>query len=124
MGRRGGRSGGGAGSWNASLSYSLQRPRSKLSPSNQMLQGNLTFSPTEKWDVSWRTSYDITEGSFNDHLIRLSRDLHRWEANFDFRQTATGNWSFRFEVALTDQQDLHFDYQQRSVQSETGFRRF
>jgi hypothetical protein len=85
-----------------------------------MISANLNFTPTEKWGVSWRTSYDLNESSFNDHYIRLTRDLHRWEAYFDFRQTATGNWSFRFEVALTDQQDLHFDYQQRSMKDSSG----
>ncbi len=114
----------GGGGWQASLSYSLQRPRDDTRPSNQMLQGNLSFSPTENWAVSWRTSYDVAAGSFNDHIIRLTRDLHRWEAYFDFTQTATGNWSFRFEVALTDQQDLHFDYHQRTIQDESGRRRF
>lgn len=108
------------GEWRASLSYSLQRPRESSLPSNQMISANLTFTPTEKWGVSWRTSYDLNESSFNDHYIRLTRDLHRWEAYFDFRQTATGNWSFRFEVALTDQQDLHFDYQQRSMKDSSG----
>jgi hypothetical protein len=52
---------------------------------------------------------------FNDHSIRLTRDLHRWEANFDFLQTATGNWTFRFEVRLTDNEDLKFDYRQRNL---------
>jgi hypothetical protein len=89
-----------------------------------MLQSSLSFQPTEMWQVSWRTSYDMVDHSFNDHLIRLTRDLHRWQAHFDFRQTATGNWSFRFEVALTDQEDLHFDYQQRSIRDPTGIRRF
>lgn len=116
--------GGGTGSWRANLSYSLQRPRSETQPSNQMVQSTLTFNPTEKWEVSWRTSYDVANQSFNDHLLRLTRDLHRWQAFFDFRQTATGNWSFRFEVSLTDQEDLHFDYQQRSIQDPSGVRRF
>jgi hypothetical protein len=116
--------GGGAGSWRANLSYSLQRPRSETQPSNQMVQGTMTFNPTENWEVSWRTSYDVANQSFNDHLLRLTRDLHRWEAYFDLRQTATGNWSFRFEVSLTDNRDLHFDYQQRSIQDASGARRF
>ena len=30
-------------------------------------------------------------------------------------QTATGNWSFRFEVSLTDNRDLKFDYRQRNL---------
>ncbi len=119
------RSGAGrVGEWRANLRYSLQRPRDETRPSNQMVQSTLSFTPTEKWEVSWQTSYDVTRQSFNDHLIRLTRDLHRWEAYFDFRQTATGNWSFRFEVALTDNSDLHFDYQQRSVQDQSGSRRF
>jgi hypothetical protein len=115
---------GGAGGWRANLSYSLQRPRSETQSSNQMLQGTLSFNPTENWEVSWRTSFDVANQSFNDHYLRLTRDLHRWEAYFDFRQTATGNWSFRFEVSLTDNRDLHFDYQQRSIQDATGARRF
>jgi hypothetical protein len=120
--RQGG--GGGTGQWRANLSYSLQRPRVKTFPSNQMLQGDLSFSPTENWEVSWRTGYDLSRKDFSDHVIRLTRNLHRWQAYFDFRQTATGNWSFRFEVALMDQEDLHFDYQQRSVTDQSGVRRF
>jgi hypothetical protein len=115
---------GGSGGWRASLNFSMQRPRSETQPSNQMLQGTLNFSLTENWDASWRTSYDLVQGSFNDHFIQLTRDLHRWEAHFDFRKTATGNWSFRFEVALMDQEDLHFDYSQRSYQDRSGARRF
>ena len=121
---RSGQARGGSGGWRANLSYAHQRPRDQARTGNQMVQGTLTFKPTEKWNVNWRTSYDVANGSFNDHLVRLSRDLHRWEANFDFRKTATGNWSFRFEVSLSDQEDLHFDYSQRSVQDRGGARRY
>ncbi len=102
------------GKWDASVSYSLARLRGSDVPPEQMLQGSLRFQPTEKWSVDWRTSYNVAAGGFNDHVIRLTRDLHRWEADFAFRQTATGNWSFMFEVALSDNRDLHFDYEQRS----------
>jgi hypothetical protein len=122
-GRRGGGMGG-AGGWRANLRFSMQRPRDETRQGNQMIQGDLSFSLTENWDASWRTSYDLIEGSFNDHYVQLTRNLHRWEAHFDFRKAATGNWSFRFEVALTDQEDLHFDYSQRSHQGPSGDRRF
>lgn len=102
------------GKWNASISYSLARLRGSNAPADQMLQGSLRFQPTEKWSVDWRTSYNVAAASFNDHVVSLTRDLHRWEANFAFRQTATGNWSFMFEVALSDNRDLHFDYEQRT----------
>ncbi len=106
---------GSAGGWNASLSYSLQRPRDPARLASQMLSGTVRLEPTDQWSVSWRTAYDLELGAFNDHSIRLTRDLHRWEANFDFLQTATGNWSFRFEVSLRDNRDLKFDYKQRNL---------
>ena len=106
-----GRRGGG----NANFSYSLRRNRDSGLPASQLLQIGMRLQPTEKWDLVWRTSYDIEEKKFADHTIRLSRDLHRWQANFNFRQTATGNWSFNFEVSLTDNRNLKFDYDQRST---------
>lgn len=125
--RQGG--GGQVGQWNANLSYSLRRPRSDGALSGfgsgaraQMLQGTLSFTPTEHWDVNWRTSYDLETRSFSDHMVRLTRDLHEWEAHFDFRQTATGNWSFRFEVSLVANRDLKFDFEQRNP--EAGRRNF
>ncbi len=106
---------GGVGDWNASISYSLARSRGVDYGGSQMLQTSLSFAPTEKWSVRARSSYDVQAGVFNDHTISLERDLHRWDAKFSFRQTPTGNWSFVFEVALTDNRDLHFDYEQRTA---------
>ncbi len=103
------------GSWTANLSYSLQRPRDPTAEARQMLTGSVRLQPTEKWSLNWRTAYDIERAAFNDHSIRLTRDLHRWQANFDFLQTATGNWSFRFEVSLMDNRDLKFDYDQQNL---------
>ena len=118
------RSRGSDGGWNASLSYSLRRPRGDEQEASQMLSGTVTMRPTESWDLSWRTAYDMERGAFNDHTIRLSRDLHRWQANFDFLQTVTGNWSFRFEVSLLDNRDLKFDYKQRNLDRGGERRRF
>jgi len=118
LGRRSG-GGGGAGTlgrWSADLQYALTRNR--MGVGSQTLQARFRLQPTELWTMSWATGYDIDTGEFADHRIRLTRDLHRWEANFDFVQTATGNWTFRFEVRLTDQEDLKFDYEQRSLQDD------
>ncbi len=106
---------GGERGWSANFSYALQRPRGEGARTSSMLTGTVNLRPTEKWNVSWRTSYDLERGAFNDHTIRLSRDLHRWEANFDFLKTATGNWQFRFEVSLMDNRELKFDYQQYNL---------
>lgn len=107
--------GGSVGEWSANFSYALNRPREATRAASQMLQMNVRLQPTPQWQMTWRTAYDLEQNAFADHSIGLTRDLHRWQANFDFVQTATGNWSFRFEVQLTDNQDLKFDYQQRSL---------
>ncbi len=111
----------GIGEWSANLSYALNRPRSGVGVS-QMLQVNLRLQPTEHWEMTWRTGYDLENHQFSDHVIRLTRDLHRWQADFDFLQTPTGNWAFRFNVTLLDNQDLKFDYQQRNVDRSSSAR--
>ena len=87
-----------------------------------MVQGRVSFTPSENWSVDWSTSYDMEARRLNDHVVNLRRDLHEWEATFGFVQTATGNWSFQFEVSLIANQDLRFDYRQRSL--DTGLPRF
>jgi hypothetical protein len=109
---------GATGQWNARISYSLRRPRGSGVGSAlraQMIQTALSFRPSENWDASWSTSYDVEAGRFNDHVVSLRRDLHEWEATFSFRQTATGNWSFNFEVSLRANRDLRVDFDQRSL---------
>ncbi len=102
------------GQWRANLSYSLTRPRIGEGLENQMIQGNVTLQPTENWNVSWRTGYSITDHRFSDHLLSLTRDLHEWQANFDFVKAQNGNFQFRFRVELTNLPDLHLDYDQHN----------
>ncbi len=109
------RSRGAAGTWSSTFNYSLRRNRVGNLPASQLVQVGLRLRPTERWSLTWGTSYDLDVKSFTDHRIRLTRDMHRWNANFDFLQTATGNWTFRFQVSLTDNRDLKFDYDQRST---------
>ena len=109
------------GAWNTNFSYSLRRTRDSILPASQLLQMGVRLKPTENWDLVWRTSYDITLGKFADHTVRLTRDLHRWQANFDYTQTATGNWAFRFSVSLRDNRDLKVDYDQQSTDLTNPF---
>lgn len=119
----------GVGRWNAALSYSLVRPREEentVGPQEQqMLQATINLQPTAFWSVNWRTGYNITEGAFQDHIVTLTRDLHRWQANFDFARVQNGNFTFQFRVSLRDNPDLKVDYEQRSDplagQRQTGF---
>jgi lipopolysaccharide export system protein LptA len=117
---------GGGGPWNASVSYSLVRRRPGAfeafagggqgdGDTRQTLNGTLSFSPTQNWAVNWVTSYDITDGEFGAHSLRLVRDLYRWQANFSFYRTPVGNTSFEFSVHLKDLPDLKLDYNERDI---------
>ncbi|HSH44324.1 MAG TPA: putative LPS assembly protein LptD, partial [Longimicrobiales bacterium] len=111
------------GGWRASLNYTLdrRRPESNLDGS-QTLSGNFSFSPTSHWSVNWSTAYSFTDQDFQYHTLRLTRDLHRWQANFDFSKAQNGNFIFRFRVTLLDNPDLEFDYDQHSGTDRSGFR--
>jgi hypothetical protein len=106
----------GVGSWNANFTYSLSRERPGASSfgrgSTQMVQSQFSFHPTQSWTVGWRTSYDFTQGDFADHVLSLTRDLHDWEAHFDFVKAQNGNFTVEFHVNLKAQPDLKFDYRQ------------
>jgi hypothetical protein len=106
------------GSWNASLNYTLNRPRS-VGPfdtgENQMVTGTVSFQPTELWTLNWNTGYNITTGGFTDHMLTLTRRLHDWDANFDFAKVQNGNLSFQFRVSLRANPDIKLDYEQHDL---------
>ena len=120
---------GAVGSWNASFNYTLFRQRedettSRLgtSQNNQMVTANVTFQPTQMWNVAWNTGYSFTEKAFTDHVLTLTRAMHDWDANFDFIKAQNGNFSFQFRVALRANPDIKFDYEQRDRNRQPTFR--
>ncbi len=120
----------GGNAFQASFNYSLQRTRTATTvvtsggtvtipgpvvTANSMLSGQMSFSPTAHWTVSWQTSYNFTEGQFSDHVVRLDRDLHDWRATFAFVKSPNGNFSFNFNIVLIPEPDLKVGYDQRTV---------
>ncbi|MDX1578132.1 MAG: putative LPS assembly protein LptD, partial [Gemmatimonadota bacterium] len=104
------------GPWTLSLTYSLQRGREEQSAQDrQSLNAILSLNPTPNWRLSWRTSYNLSDGEFGEHLVTLDRDLHRWVATFMFARSPNGNFIFQMSVNLRDAPDLKFDYDQQSL---------
>lgn len=105
----------------AAVSYELSRSRPQpqattpQQPSQQILGLTVGFSPTQYWSASWNTQYNITTGEFGQHVLRLDRDLHRWRATFAFTKAPNGNFAFNFFISLTDQPEIKFQYDQRTV---------
>jgi hypothetical protein len=104
------------GPWRANLSYSYQRNTygGVDAPALQNLNGSMQFSMTPNWGVSWNTGYSFTDSQFSDHALSLTRNLHRWQANFSYFFSPNGNSSFGFVVHLMDNRDLKFEHHDRS----------
>jgi hypothetical protein len=108
-----------SGSWNASFNFTIERPREEASAEiarlgSQMMTTTFSFQPTQLWSVNWSTGYSFTEKEFTDHVLVFTRQMHDWDANFDFLKAQNGNFSFQFRVSLRANPDLKFDYNQRS----------
>jgi hypothetical protein len=111
-----------AGPWNLSLSYSLRRRRDDPDPGSvfgggddqQSISGNISLQPTPNWEMRWSTQYSFTDNEFGAHNVQLTRNLHRWRAQFSFQKAPNGNFIFRFFVSLVDAPELKVDYDQRS----------
>jgi hypothetical protein len=117
---RGGGAGGGRG-FTLGISLSTSRNRSDTTPQLRHVAGretstmNLSFSPTRNWTANWSTQYDLVTRQFAYHSLTFQRDLRRWRASFSFNKTAAGNFSFSFNITLTDQPDIKFDYDQSTI---------
>jgi hypothetical protein len=106
--------------FSASFNYSLTRtrpvPGAAPPPETQSLGMTTNFSPTPFWSLSWSTQYDITNGTFESHVVRLERDLHEWRAGFNFVKNPNGTFAIYFSIYLTDLPDLKFDYDQTTFE--------
>jgi hypothetical protein len=112
----------GAGPWRAGVSYQFTRPSRMFNPwgdfsdeAIQTLDGSMGFQLSPNWSVNWTTSYSLTDGQFGAHRLNFQRDLHEWQANFNFYQTPNGNTAFEFYVELLHNRDLRFDYAERNL---------
>lgn len=87
--------------WNLSLTYNFNY--TDLGPSYITRRSNLgfdlSFSLTQKWKLTFRGSYDITNKKMNAPQITIYRDLHAWEANMVWNPIGTYR-GFRFEIRI------------------------
>jgi hypothetical protein len=90
-------------------------------PATTALNSDISFNLTEKWSTKWTTTYDFERREFASQNVQLQRDLHDWRAIFGFTQSANGNFSFNFTIALKAEPDLKFDYNRTTMRSGVPF---
>lgn len=107
--------GGGRG-FSMQVTYSSRTARTDtvLAPGNRVVNLGMSFQPTPKWSANWSTFYDFATQRFGQHVLQLNRDMRRWQATFGFVKSPNGNFAFNFSIALRDEPDIKFDYDQQT----------
>jgi len=89
--------------WNLRFTYNYNYTNtgssSEYISNKQYLVFDLGFSLTQKWKLTFRGSYDITNKEMNAPTITIYRDLHAWEANMVWNPIGAYK-GFRFEIRI------------------------
>jgi len=73
--------------WNLGINYKFVYTKNGFDDSKKVTQtmsinGQVTL--TKKWAISFRANYDLVENELSNGSIQITRDLHCWEASFNW----------------------------------------
>ncbi|MEJ2152611.1 MAG: putative LPS assembly protein LptD, partial [Gemmatimonadota bacterium] len=105
----------GFGPWSLNLTHSWSRTRSG-SGNRQSLGIGASLLPSPHWSLNYRTTYDVTGGSFQGQTLALVRNLHDWQATLGvniFPAEPQDRVQISFSVFLRDVPDLELPYRVR-----------
>jgi len=112
--------------WTMSLNYKIDRNHN-ITPSldtimfTQTIGINGDISLTEKWKVEFITNYDFTKKQFSYSSVNILRDLHCWQASFNWIPFgAMKSYNIQINVKSSLLQDLKL--QRRRTWYDNGVR--
>lgn len=87
--------------WNLSLgfSYSVNKPTPDISYRTANMNFALSFNLTSQWKFSVNGGYDFEQKKLTAPSVRISRDLHCWNMNFDWYPTGFYR-GYRLEIRV------------------------
>lgn len=88
--------------WRAtiSFSYGINRFNPNFSSKTAYIDfSNVEVQLTQKWRIGYRLRYDIERGDVVDQRISFYRDLHCWEARFDWNPSGIGK-GYYFKIGI------------------------
>lgn len=90
--------------WNISYNFSYTETYSLLETVRNFSGNlNLTLALTRNWNISTGASYDFVNKEVVVPNVRITRDLHCWEMNFDYRPMGSFR-GFNFEIRIKAEQ--------------------
>jgi len=102
--------------YNASISYRYSERRSLTQISkSHWIGGSLQINPTPGWRVMFTTNYDLAGHQTSDQSFRFYRDLHCWEAQFEWIPGG-GRQGYYFKVNVKDLPDVKLEKTEGGIQ--------
>lgn len=92
-----------AGQWAVDVSHTSQR--AGFGTGSSSLVFNSSWSPSDKWAVTYNTQYDLRNGDNTAQSWSVHRVIHCWELSFD-RRLLGGEWQYYLRVNVTDLPDI------------------
>jgi hypothetical protein len=84
--------------WGSTLAGNYVRNVADRSRDTYQVWGEVDFWPTEKWYLAYSQRYDLKEREQIEQSVTVVRDLHGWEARFEW-ETFGEEW--RYDVRLS-----------------------
>ena len=108
--------------WDISLNYNFYYSKNKFNPETQEFESskrqtlsfNGSLSPTDKWDISFRSGYDFEQNKITSTSIDINRDLHCWQMSFNWVPFGPRK-SFHFQISIKSSvfSDLKYEKNER-----------
>ena len=99
--------------WRATISFSYGI--NKFNPNFTSKTAYIDFSNvevqlTKKWRIGYRLRYDIEKSNVTDQRISFYRDLHCWEARFDWNPSGIGKgYYFKINIKAPQLSDIKIE---------------
>ncbi len=107
--------------WKLNLSYTLSVPRTRyfnyvneLDSISTNLKNSLElkfdFQLTDKWDIGFKTGWDLVENEITHKTLSITRDLHCWQMSFNYNDFGYRKfWDFTIRVKADMLSDLKYN---------------
>jgi hypothetical protein len=93
-------SGSGSGrTWGGNIAGNYVRNITDRSRDTYQVWGDVNFWPTDRWFLSYSQRYDIKEQQLVEQKVRVIRDLHAWEARFEW-ETFGDSWRYDLRLSI------------------------
>lgn len=105
--------------WNVNVGYRYSESRNLLTGSKSIthwITSSASFNVTRNWSVDFQQNYDIRRKTIVSRSIRVYRDLHCWEASFEWIPNGSSKGYF-FKINVKAIPEIKFESEESPIRS-------